>query len=141
MPLMLANVAVPVLFPQPILMIAALLLVVPVETLLLRRGFSFRAKDVFTANVYSTLWGIPVAYLVLALFGIVQARGQLPWAGVGFMSRVASTDAHHWWIGIVAPAFSNHAWNCQQPLAPQPPLGTSGGITVQTVAGVCWRAA
>jgi hypothetical protein len=32
MPLMLANVAVPVLFPQPILMIAALLLVVPVET-------------------------------------------------------------------------------------------------------------
>ncbi len=98
MPLLLANVAVPVLFPQPLLMIATLLLVVPVETLLLRRSCPCRTKDVLAANVYSTLWGIPVAYLVLALFGILHARGEPPWAGVGFMSRVASTDDHHWWI-------------------------------------------
>lgn len=95
---LLANVAVPLLFPQPLLMALALLVVVPVETLLLRGTCRFSLKDVFAANVYSTLWGLPVAYLVLALFGVLHAQGEPPWAGVGFTSHVASTDDHHWWI-------------------------------------------
>jgi hypothetical protein len=95
---LLANVAIPLFFPHPVLMMLALLPVVAIETSVIRRRVSIRTGDIFLANVYSTLWGIPLAYITLGLFGFIAARGEAPWAAAGFSSRVASTGDHHWWI-------------------------------------------
>jgi hypothetical protein len=59
----LANVTVPILFPQPLLMLVALLPIVVVETLALRRRLGVDYRQVFAANLVSTLFGIPLAFL------------------------------------------------------------------------------
>jgi hypothetical protein len=56
-----ANVAVPLFFPQPLLALIALLPIVGVETMILRRAGEVRVRDVFIANLFSAIWGVPVA--------------------------------------------------------------------------------
>lgn len=57
------------LFPHPILAVLALLPVVGLETLLLRKPLGVTLGEVVSANVISTLVGVPVA------FGLVFALG------------------------------------------------------------------
>jgi hypothetical protein len=58
-----ANVAVPFFFPQPFLALIALLPIVGVEALILRRAGKVRLRDVFIANVFSAILGLPLAFI------------------------------------------------------------------------------
>jgi hypothetical protein len=109
---MLANVAVPVFFPQPLLMLLALIPIVAVETLSLRRQFAVSYREVLTANVLSTLCGLPVAFLAIVLFDVALSGGDSSWWQVGLSSRIISHDLHHWWIlplamlSVIVPCFA-----------------------------------
>jgi hypothetical protein len=63
-----ANVAVPIFFPQPLLALIALLPVVAVETLILRRA-RIRVREILIANVWSGIWGVPLAFVCVAILG------------------------------------------------------------------------
>jgi hypothetical protein len=65
----LANVGVPLFFPQPLLALIALLPIVGVETVILRRAGSVRVRDVFIANVFSAIWGVPLAFISVLVLG------------------------------------------------------------------------
>jgi hypothetical protein len=58
----LANVALPVLFPQPWLMVPALVPVVGAGFVILRRQLSVRFGHVVAVNGVLTLCGLPVAW-------------------------------------------------------------------------------
>ncbi len=64
-----ANVATPVFFPQPVLACIALVPIIVIETRTLKQRAPFRWRDVSVANVLSTLLGIPVAFLSIAVLG------------------------------------------------------------------------
>ena len=66
---LLANVATPVFFPQPVLACAALVPIIVIETCTLKQSAAFRWRDVSVANVLSTILGIPVAFLSIAVLG------------------------------------------------------------------------
>jgi len=65
----LANVGVPLFFPQPLLALVALLPIVGIEALILRRKGKVRLGDVFIANVFSAIWGVPLAFISVMLLG------------------------------------------------------------------------
>jgi hypothetical protein len=65
-----ANVAVPLFFPQPLLALLALLPIVGLETLLLKRQARVAIRDVLIANVFSAIWGIPLAMVSTMLLGV-----------------------------------------------------------------------
>ena len=65
----LANVAVPMFFPQPLLALIALLPIVGVETAILRRAGKVSVRDVFIANVFSAIWGVPLAFISVMVLG------------------------------------------------------------------------
>ena len=67
-----ANVAVPLYFPQPLLTLAALLPVIAIEGLLLRRQTTVRWQDVSVANVLSTLLGVPLAFVCATILASVS---------------------------------------------------------------------
>ena len=66
---MLANVAVPMFFPHPLLAVLALLPIVGLETLMPRKPLGTTIKQVLSANLLSTLVGVPLAFAVLFVFG------------------------------------------------------------------------
>ncbi|MCB1245204.1 MAG: hypothetical protein AB7I98_23120 [Verrucomicrobiales bacterium] len=68
---LLANIAVPLFFPQPLLALAALIPVIVVETVLLRQRAGLSWRDVSLANAFSTLLGIPLAFVSLMVSGRV----------------------------------------------------------------------
>jgi len=75
---MLANVGVPMIFPQLFLMVFAFVPVVVIEALLVRKamGLNIRSAlwDVAVANLWTTLLGVPLAWiftLVVEMVGIV----------------------------------------------------------------------
>lgn len=66
---MLANVGVPVIFIHWPLMLCALVPVIILEALLIRRWLALSLRDAFVgvgkANVFSTLVGVPLAWLAM----------------------------------------------------------------------------
>ncbi|MDB6024233.1 MAG: hypothetical protein JWM68_456 [Verrucomicrobiales bacterium] len=113
---LLANVAISVLFPQPLLMLVALFPVVGVEILALRRQFGFTGGQVFMANVVSTLFGLPLTFICMVLFNVVLSGGDSDWWSVGFRSRIISDGLHHHVffplaiISVIIPCFVLSVW-------------------------------
>ncbi len=75
----LANVGVPMIFPQFILMAFAFVPVVVIEALLVRRamGLTIRSalKDVAIANLWTTLLGVPLAWIIMFIIELVGTSG------------------------------------------------------------------
>jgi hypothetical protein len=69
MSVLLANVAVPILFPHPFVAVIALVPVVGLEALMLRKRVGVTLYQVFAANVLSALWGVPLAFACIFLLG------------------------------------------------------------------------
>lgn len=109
--MLFANIAIPVLFPQPLLMIIALIPVVVVETLALRSQFKFTALQIFKANLISTLWGLPLALISIAIFNFASTRGE-----VAFPFSIMSDEFHHAFIfplaiaAVIIPCFILSIW-------------------------------
>jgi hypothetical protein len=107
----LANVAVPMLFPQPWLMVLALGPVVGVEFAILRRPLPIRLGHVLAANLVSTLCGLPVAWCSLGVFGMLLGNTDPNWAHLGWSNRLVTHELHNWWIlpaamiAVVIPCF------------------------------------
>lgn len=107
----LANVAVPMLFPQPWLMLLALVPVVGVEFAILRRRLPIRLGHVLAANLVSTLCGLPVAWCSLGVFGMVLRQDDPEWGRLGWSGHVATHALHNFWIlpaamlSVVIPCF------------------------------------
>jgi hypothetical protein len=78
MPL-LANIGVPMIFPQFVLMALAFGPVVLVESALIKRPLSLSLssalKGAAVANLWTTLLGVPLAWFVMLLIGIVSTGG------------------------------------------------------------------
>jgi hypothetical protein len=76
---MLADIGVPMIFPQVILMGFALVPVVIIETVIVRRQiavtFLSAVKDVGIANICTTLIGVPLAWLVMFVLELVSTHG------------------------------------------------------------------
>lgn len=108
----LANVAVPIFFPHPLFMLLALLPIAWVETSVLRRPVGATFRQVFEANVMSTLCGLPIAYASLVLFGAALSGGDPYFRAVGFSSRIVSEVSHHGWFlplameAVILPCFA-----------------------------------
>ena len=94
MSLVLANVAVPMFFPHPFVAALALLPVVGLETLMLRKRVGATLYQVFTANLLSALWGVPLALVCVFVFGagfgvfIDLLRNTLPGVALVFLVLV-----------------------------------------------------
>ncbi len=75
----LANVGVPMIFPQFILMVFAFVPVVVIEALLVRKtmGLTIRGAltDVAIANLWTTLLGVPLAWIVMLVIELVGTAG------------------------------------------------------------------
>ena len=67
--LTLANVAVPIFFPHPLVALLALLPVVGTEYAVLCRRVGVGPRRVFAANLVSALLGVPVAIFCLFILG------------------------------------------------------------------------
>jgi hypothetical protein len=110
----LANVGIPMIFIQLPLMLYALVPVIILEALLIRRWLTLSLRDAFVgvtkANIFSTLIGVPLAWLaMLALeFSVMLPLGLAAdkwgwkfdgpaWQVLGFLLSVA-------WLGP-APAY------------------------------------
>jgi len=111
MTLMFGNVAVPFLFPQPLLMLVALIPVVGVEMLTLRTRISVTFSQVFVANLMSTLVGLPLAFLSILGFNMLLTWHAGPWWTVGLTSHIPIDDFNAWWIltsamvAVLVPCF------------------------------------
>jgi hypothetical protein len=94
----LANVATPVFFPQPLLACLALVPIIVIETCTLRRSAPFRWRDVSVANVLSTILGIPVALITIAVLG----------QGIVMVDRLYATlpAVVLFLVAVVAPCFA-----------------------------------
>jgi hypothetical protein len=68
---MLANVAVPLFFLQPVLALLALMPIIAIEAFLLHRQAIVTWRDVSLANVFSTIAGIPLAFVSVGVLGFV----------------------------------------------------------------------
>lgn len=107
---MFGNVAVPFLFPQPLLMVVALIPVVGVETITLRSRLNVTYREVLVANILSTLLGIPLAYISILGFNTVLTWSAGPWWTMD-MAHVTMDDFNAWWIlgsamlVVLAPCF------------------------------------
>jgi len=75
----LANVGVPMIFPQFILIVFAFAPVVVIEALLVRKamGLTIRSalKDVAVANLWTTLLGVPLAWIFMLIVELVGTSG------------------------------------------------------------------
>jgi hypothetical protein len=75
----LANIGIPMIFPQFVLMVLAFGPVVLLESALLRRPLSLSRlsalKGAAVANLWTTLLGVPLAWLVMLIIGIVSTGG------------------------------------------------------------------
>jgi hypothetical protein len=94
----LANVAVSVFFPQPVLMVGALVLVAAVEMLALRRPVGASYSQVLSANALSTLVGIPIALIWFAVFSGTLTQETCGWWTVDLLSRGSLADKDAWLI-------------------------------------------
>ena len=108
---MLANAAVPVLFPQPWLMALALVPVVWVELTILRPRIPVRVIDVLAANVVSTLCGLPVAFVATGVFGMVLGGDDPGLGSLGWSGKIVTDELNNWWIlpsammAVIVPCF------------------------------------
>ncbi len=75
----LANMGVPMIFPQAFLMSIAFLPVVLIEAVLVRKAMALSLrtalKDVAIANLWTTLLGVPVAWLSMLLIELFSTTG------------------------------------------------------------------
>jgi len=107
----LANIALPVIFPQPLLMLAMLLPIVGVEALTLRRKFAVPYGGVFEANLISTIIGIPISFLSISLYNSVINDATGGWGTIDLISRASLTDLDALWVlaalmvGVIAHCF------------------------------------
>ena len=107
----LGNIAVPVVFPQPMLALAVLVPIVGIEGLELRRKFAIPYRQVFEANLFSTIVGIPVALLWIGICNWVINDNTGGWGTTGLISRASLTDPDALWvlsalvIGVLLPCF------------------------------------
>ncbi len=143
---MLADIGIPMIFVQWPLMIGALLPVIIVEALLMRRWVPLSYKDAFVgtaiANLLSTLVGFPLAWLAVlivemaVMYPLVTAADKWHWRFVEspFFQIVAFVlDAA--WLG---PA--NNALYWLVPLAAAFLLIPSFGVSVWMERFFCVRA-
>jgi hypothetical protein len=76
MMLIFADAGVPMLFPQVVLMGLAFVPVVLIETFLVRRSVTIplprTLRDVTIANLWSTLLGVPLAWLAMLFLEVVS---------------------------------------------------------------------
>jgi hypothetical protein len=106
------NVAVPVLFPQPLLALAVLVPIVGIEGLELRRKFDVTYGRVLEANLLSTIIGIPIALLWIGLCNWVINDNTGGWGTTGLISRASLTDLDAMWVlsalvtGAMVPCFA-----------------------------------
>jgi hypothetical protein len=74
-----ANIGIPMIFPQFVLMALAFGPVVLVESVLIRGPMSLSPlsalKGAAVANLWTTLLGVPLAWLVMLVIGIVTTGG------------------------------------------------------------------
>lgn len=86
---MLADVGIPMMFIQWPLMIGALIPVIIVEALLIRRWVQLSYRDAFIgvtkANLFSTLVGLPLAFLVIFVLQMVV-----------LISVASAAEQRHW---------------------------------------------
>src|SRR5262245_45040744 len=68
-PALFANVSATVFIPQPLLATAALVPIIVIETCTLKKVASVRWQDVSVANILTTILGVPVAFLTIAILG------------------------------------------------------------------------
>src|SRR4051812_12759432 len=107
----LGNIAVPVLFPQPLLALAVLLPIVGVEGWELRRKLAVPYGQVFEANLLSTIIGIPIAVLWIGLCNSVINNNSGGWGTTDLISRASLTDLDALWVlsvlvvGVILPCF------------------------------------
>jgi hypothetical protein len=66
---LLANVAVPLFFPQPLLALVVLIPIIAIEKLMLCQQTEVRWRDVSVANIFSTILGIPLGIGSVMLLG------------------------------------------------------------------------
>jgi len=108
----LANIALPVIFPQPLLMLAMLLPIVGVEALTLRRRFAVPYGGVFEANLISTIIGIPISFLWISLCNWLINDSTGGWGTIDLISRASLTDLDALWVlsalvvGVIVPCFA-----------------------------------
>ncbi len=95
---LLGNIAIPVLFPQPLLALAVLVPIVGVEGFELRRKFAIPYVKVLEANILSTLIGIPIATLWIGLCNWVINGNTGGWGTIGLISHASLTDLDALWL-------------------------------------------
>ena len=117
----LANIGVPMIFIQWPLMVSALVPVILVEAMLIRRWVSLSTRDAFIGiakgNVFSTLVGVPLAWLAMfALEFVVMLPAGLAaekwkwefdspvWQVVGFLFSVAWLGPAEGYLHWMVPA-------------------------------------
>jgi hypothetical protein len=107
----LGNIAVPVLFPPPLLAMAVLVPIVGVEGLELRRKLAVPYGRVFEANLLSTIIGIPIAVLWIGLCNWIINSNTGGWGTTDLISRANLTDLDALWVlsvlgvGAILPCF------------------------------------
>jgi hypothetical protein len=76
---LLADVGVPMIFPQVILMAFALVPVVVIETVIIQRmitvSFWKGLKDIGLANLCTTIIGVPLAWFIMFILELVSPYG------------------------------------------------------------------
>ena len=66
---LLANSAIPIFFPHPIMALLALIPVVWIESMVLKRRFRLEAADVLVANIISAVLGAGFALVCVIFLG------------------------------------------------------------------------
>ena len=107
---MLADIGIPMIFIQWPLMICALIPVIIVEALLIRRWVPLSYRDAFIgttkANLLSTMAGFPLAWLamfaveIVILFPVATAADKLHWNLNSPLFQVVSFLIGIAWLGV-----------------------------------------
>jgi hypothetical protein len=111
MSLLLANIAVPAVFPQPLLAIAVLLPIAAVETLTLRAKFGLSFRRVLEANLISAVLGIPIAIVWIGFCNWIVNANTGGWGTLDLISRSSLSDPDSLWLlavfaaGVIVPCF------------------------------------
>ena len=97
----LANVGLPMIFPQFVLMTSALVPVVLVEALVVRRRlrmhFGLAVRDTALANIVTTLLGVPLAWGAMLALQILTTGGTA-WGIATPATKLASVTLQAAWL-------------------------------------------
>lgn len=99
---LLADIGVPMIFPQVILMGFALLPVVLIETIVVRKRimmpFSTALKHVGMANLCTTIIGVPLAWGVMLILDLVCTHGGEAWGINTPVQKLAAVTLQAAWL-------------------------------------------